>query len=71
MGQIASSGCFENGATLFEAVRNGQVSAFELPRKSEDAVLILTVPANSGYTIHVRGKDGVTGVALAEIYEVL
>jgi hypothetical protein len=47
-----------------------RVGAFALEADGRDAALVLTVPPNTGYTIHVSGKDGSTGIVLAEIYEV-
>jgi hypothetical protein len=46
-----------------------RVGAFALEADGRDAALVLTVPPNTGYTIHVSGKDGSTGIVLAEIYE--
>ncbi len=46
-----------------------RVNAFALGNGSEDAALLITV-APGAYTAAVRGKDGTTGVALLEIYEI-
>lgn len=44
-------------------------SAFSLPQGSTDAALLVDLPASQGgYTVQVNGKDGATGVALAEVY---
>jgi hypothetical protein len=43
--------------------------AFDLPAGSKDAVLLLTLPPGN-YSAVVSGKDGTTGVALVEVYEV-
>jgi len=47
-----------------------KVGAFELPRGSRDAALLFVVPPDTPYTIQVSGKDGATGVVIAEVYEV-
>lgn len=45
--------------------------ALALSPGSLDAAMLVTLdPWPSGYTIHVTGSDGGTGVALAEVYEV-
>ncbi|WP_442889508.1 MBG domain-containing protein [Congregicoccus parvus] len=46
------------------------VGAFALEPGSKDAALVFTVPPHTGYTIHVSGADGATGIVLAEIYEI-
>lgn len=48
------------------------VGAFALNAGSKDAVLLMTLDTavSGGYTIHVRGKNGGTGVVLVEVYEV-
>ena len=51
------------------ATLHSQVGAFALPGGSADASLAITL-APGAYTIHVLGKGGSEGVALAEIYEV-
>ncbi|HEX9783139.1 MAG TPA: immunoglobulin domain-containing protein [Opitutaceae bacterium] len=43
--------------------------AFALAGDSRDAVLLITLPATA-YTVVVRGRDGATGEALLEVYEV-
>jgi len=43
--------------------------AFALAGKSRDAVVLLTLPA-SAFTVVVRGRNGATGEALIEVYEV-
>lgn len=49
-----------------------QVGAFPINTGSKDAAMIVVLdPAVSGgYTIQVRGKNGETGVVIAEVYEV-
>lgn len=47
-----------------------QVGAFALTESSKDAAILITVVPGS-YTVHVTGKNNTTGVALAEVYEVL
>lgn len=42
--------------------------AFSLPAGSADAALIMNLPAGTGYTVHVTGVGGATGVALVELY---
>lgn len=46
-----------------------RVGAFPLVRGSRDAALVFYANANQPYTVVLSGKDGSTGVALAEIYE--
>ena len=46
-----------------------QVNAFALPEGSQDAAFVVTL--NPGiYTVHARGANGTTGVALVEVYAV-
>jgi hypothetical protein len=47
-----------------------QLGAFALPRGSRDAVVLVSLPTTTGFTVKVSGKDGTTGVAIAEVYEV-
>lgn len=54
------------GAVLATAFRS--VAAFDLPAGSQDAALAVTL-SPGGYTVRVTGKNGTTGVALVEIYE--
>jgi hypothetical protein len=49
---------------------SAQLGAFALPRDSKDAVLLISLPPTSPFTVVVSGKDGATGVAIAEVYEV-
>jgi surface antigen len=56
------------GGEIAEAAR--RVGAFPLPRASTDAALIVEIAPGSIHTVHVSGKSGGTGVALAEIYEI-
>jgi O-glycosyl hydrolase len=47
------------------------LGAITLASGSLDAAMLVTLdPWPSGYTIHVAGADGGTGIALAEVYEV-
>ncbi len=55
------------GEPILELARS--VGAFDLPRGSRDAALVLTIPAHTGYTVVISGKDGASGVVLAEVYE--
>lgn len=63
----------QDGAAI--AAAGLQASAFALLPDSKDAAVILvagpSVPGGDdrGYTVEVRGADGGTGIALAEIYE--
>ncbi|MBE2216217.1 MAG: hypothetical protein IAE82_20255 [Opitutaceae bacterium] len=63
----------QDGAAVAAAA--AQVGAFALLADSKDAAAILVVGPSvtgsddRGYTIEVRGADGGTGIALAEIYE--
>lgn len=45
------------------------VGAFAFAANSKDAALIVTLPAAATYTVQVKGADGVTGEAVAEVYE--
>ncbi|WP_442888596.1 S8 family serine peptidase [Congregicoccus parvus] len=45
-----------------------RVGAFELPERSADAALLLYLPPGA-YTAQVRGREGLTGVALVEVYD--
>jgi hypothetical protein len=49
---------------------SAQLGAFALPRGSKDAVLLISLPPTSPFTVVIEGKDGETGVAIAEVYEV-
>jgi hypothetical protein len=51
------------------ALVHSQVGAFSIPTNSKDASLVLSL-SPSAYTVQLFGKNGSTGVALAEIYEV-
>jgi len=49
-----------------------QISAFRLQSGSKDAALLLQLPPSTvsrAYTVQVSGVDGVTGLAITEIYE--
>jgi hypothetical protein len=45
------------------------VGAFALSESSADSALLVTL-APGGYTLHISGADGGTGVVLAEVFEV-
>lgn len=61
-----TAGVAANSADVaFAATR---VGAFTLPPGSNDACLLVTLPAG-GYTAQVRGAAGTTGIALLEIYQ--
>jgi hypothetical protein len=45
------------------------VGAFALVPGTEDAAILITLPPGA-YTVKIEGKNGATGVALLEIYEV-
>jgi len=47
-----------------------QVGAFGLQPNSRDAALLVTLNANTSYTVQVSGTDSGTGEALIEVYEV-
>ena len=46
-----------------------RVGAFALSESSADSALLVTL-APGGYTLHISGADGGTGVVLAEVFEV-
>ena len=52
------------GESLFR-----RVGAFDLVPGSRDAVIVTRLPPGA-YTVKIEGKNGATGVALLEIYEV-
>ena len=54
-----------DGGAIQEVTRN--LSAFPLELGSADAALAVTLRPGL-YTLHARGKDGSTGVALVEVY---
>jgi kumamolisin len=45
------------------------VGAFALPAGSLDSAMVLTLPVGSPYTVQVSGTGALTGIALAEVYE--
>jgi hypothetical protein len=47
----------------------GTAGAFALPAGSADAALVITLSPGP-YTVEISGKDGASGVVLAEIYDV-
>jgi hypothetical protein len=57
------------GAETAAAAAAASVGAFALTPGSADAALLITL-APGAYTVEIRGKDAVGGVALLEIYEV-
>jgi hypothetical protein len=48
----------------------GQVGAFNLPTRSRDAALTVTLAAGESYTVQVSGVNNGTGETLIEIYEI-
>ncbi len=54
-------------ATLVASIA-GNVGAFALPAASKDAAF-LADQAGGSYTVQISGRDGGTGVALAELYD--
>lgn len=65
--QIGGNDDWGGGAALANAFKS--VAAFDLPPGgSADAALVVTLNPG-GYTVRVTGKNGTTGVALVEIYE--
>ncbi len=65
--QIGGNDDWGGGAALANAFKS--VAAFDLPPGgSPDAALVVTLNPG-GYTVRVTGKNGTTGVALVEIYE--
>ncbi|MBC7369232.1 MAG: hypothetical protein H7343_20895 [Undibacterium sp.] len=68
-GKLVASNAGWNGSTEIAAA--GQTEgAFPLVAGSADAALLLNL-APGAYTAQIAGADGLTGVALAEVYEVL
>ncbi|HUR56517.1 MAG TPA: CotH kinase family protein, partial [Opitutaceae bacterium] len=67
---IASNDRWSEGdAAAAIEVASGRVGAFALTPGSEDAALLITLPPGN-YTVEVKGKAALEGVALLEIYEV-
>lgn len=58
----------ENAAEVVRAT--AAVGAFAFAPGSRDAAILVTLPPG-GYTAIVSGRDGTTGVALVEVYEVV
>jgi hypothetical protein len=48
-----------------------RAGAFPFPSGSRDAALLLFALPNTPYTIVVSGKNGATGIALVEVYELI
>lgn len=57
----------DNPSAVSSAMR--RVGAFALATGGEDAAMLITLPPGA-YTVEVKGKDGLEGVGLLEIYEV-
>ena len=51
------------------ATRSAAVGAFALTEGSDDAAMLITLDPGS-YTVQLTGKDGGTGIALVEVYQV-
>jgi sugar lactone lactonase YvrE len=67
---IASNTGWSNNPDTAEIVRVAQaVGAFALDPGTPDCALIVSLSAGA-YTVQVSGLNGLTGVALAEVYEV-
>jgi uncharacterized delta-60 repeat protein len=68
---IATNDDWNSNTTLGSAVQTAaqQTGAFALSSSSTDAALLVTLPPGV-YTAQVTGKNGTTGVALVEVYEV-
>lgn len=65
--QLAANDNWGGDPTL--AAISARSGAFPLPAKSRDAALLLTLQPGA-YTLNVAGTDGLSGIALIEIYEV-
>ena len=57
-----------NASEVTEATLAANLTAFSAG--SKDSAVVLTLNADAGYTAQVSGKDGSTGNAIIEIYEV-
>jgi hypothetical protein len=67
---VATNDRWEIGSDSAAVVKASTVAgAFNLANGSEDAALLLTLPPGA-YTVEVRGKNSLEGVALLEIYDV-
>lgn len=68
---VAANDNWGDVADPLELSRTGsQVGAFPLTAASRDAALLVTLPPGP-YSVTISGVGGATGVALAEVYEVL
>ena len=69
--EVATNDDWDEGASG-DAIHSlsQQLGAFALPRGSKDAVVLISLPTTSGFTVKISGKGGETGVAIAEVYEV-
>jgi len=69
--EVATNDDWDNGASgdAIHAISQ-QLGAFALPRGSKDAVVLISLPTTSGFTVKLSGKNGETGLAIAEVYEV-
>jgi hypothetical protein len=68
---IATNDDWNSDTSLGSALQTAaqQTGAFALGTSSKDSALLVTLPPGN-YTAQVSGKNGTTGVALVEVYEV-
>jgi hypothetical protein len=68
---IAMNDDWNSNPSLGSALQTAaqQTGAFALDSSSKDSALLITLPPGA-YTAQVSGKNGTTGVALVEVYEV-
>jgi hypothetical protein len=68
---IAMNDDWNSNSSLGSALQTAaqQTGAFALDSSSKDSALLITLPPGA-YTAQVSGKNGTTGVALVEVYEV-
>ncbi|RME69380.1 MAG: hypothetical protein D6781_08690, partial [Verrucomicrobia bacterium] len=65
-GEVAANDNWGGSDALVEAF--GRVGAFELAASDSLDAALSTGLSGGAYTLHVRGRDGAVGVALAEVY---
>ena len=67
-GTVLASNDGWGGDPMVAAAARPSAGAFALPAGSKDAAMVVTLPPGA-YTALVTGKNGATGVALVEVYD--
>ena len=68
-GTAAAIATNDNWSGAQVSTLSAQVGAFALPAGSADAAIVLNLEPGA-YTVQVKGKNGATGVAIVEVYEI-